>query len=84
MKTKNAGNSGGKSNDFVNLLKALNEEEKVVIGLHFYEELSPEHVATILCRDKEYIQKVIDTVLSRLQTEMAKFQDPELLSRMTI
>ncbi len=47
-------------------LKQLKKEERVLIGLYFYEQLSLEEIAFVLHKSVEEIQKQLEQILPRL------------------
>lgn len=47
-------------------LKQLNKEERVLMGLYFYEQLSLEEIAFVLGKSEEEVQAQLEQILPRL------------------
>ncbi len=61
-------------------LKQLNQTERTLIGLFYYEELTVEEIAIILQRDKDQVQTDINNIFPKVFASPSR---QEALGKMT-
>jgi RNA polymerase sigma factor (sigma-70 family) len=84
MKNLKPRKSGRVTHEFVNLLRTLNKQEKLIIALYFYERLSPAQIAYVLSRDEKTIQRKINKLIIKIQNKASEFQLQELFSHASL
>ena len=84
MKSFKSRKSGRLNHEFVNLLRTLNKQEKLIIALYFYERLSPAQIAYILAKDEKTVQQKIDKLMIKIQNKASKFHLQELWSHISV
>ncbi len=62
-------------------LKQLNRQERILIGLYFYERLTIDEIAVVLQRSNQSVQSMLEEVFPKLFQEVVTVENIEAVSQ---
>lgn len=62
-------------------LKQLNRQERILIGLYFYERLSIDEIAVVLQKSNRSVQSMLEEVFPKLFQEVVTVDNLEAVSQ---
>ena len=85
MISRNRESTSGLSLDItLGRLQTLEKQERILIGLYFYERLSVEEIAIVLQQSSDSIQTMLDGIFPKLFPELAREKVVQTLSQETL